>query len=144
MITKKNFDDIKYFEPEEFEDPDHFGSWTMLNRQVLVAIDKLRELMDAPIIIHSAVCIDGLCGHTAGSFHLVCNGCKAIDFHVDTTTMSIRKQYQIIESMCVVPYLTFQGIGVYHDWVHPGFHVDMGNRFQRWVRKDGLYTYLLP
>ena len=143
MITLSHFDDIKYFEPEEFSDPDYIGSWVEFDHDLLFAMDRLRGEIDAPVIVHSAVCIDGLCEHSADSYHLLCNGCRAIDFHVDTK-MTLRTQYQIIESMCVYQGGTFMGIGVYPEWNNPGFHLDYGDRYQRWVLRGGVYTYLLP
>ena len=140
MISMYTFSMIGHFAPKEFNDKFFPGSWKHMDEQTVFKIEETREVSGWPIVIHAAVCYEGTCGHSANSYHLRKNGCRAVDFHFKTAA-SLREQYLVLEE------LAWNGIGVYPHWNYPGFHVDMRpeHRVQRWTRdKYNKYHYLLP
>jgi len=138
----------KYFSLEDFSDPSFVGTGKFINEKVLSMLINLSMLSGNIIVPHgkSGGCVDmdGLYGHSPNSYHLFKNGCRAVDFHFETT-MNIREQFRyVIQS-------GFTGIGIYYDWkwndeiLPVGFHVD--NRpakyLQIWKRDQGRYIYFL-
>ena len=145
VIWKK----VKYFDPEQFDDPNYPESGKNINGILLFQLEKLRKETKWPIITHAIVggCVDvdGSHGHSNASLHLISNGARACDFHFKTDA-DPRLQYREIER------IGFGGIGIYYNWrwggklLPIGFHVDVRplERYQRWVcRKKGEYLYLL-
>lgn len=143
------WDSIKYFVPDEFDDPLYPGSGRKIYRKLVTNLDLLRVNARCKVIVHSsvggAVDIDGTHNHADRSYHLEKMGCKAADIHLETD-MHPRMQYRLIESV------GFPGIGIYYDWYWDGrllpigFHVDFRpwNMVQRWVRRGREeYLYLL-
>ena len=139
----KSWKQIRYFGPSEFDDPDVPGSGIHIDARLIMLLDKLRMIIDSPIVPHwqAGGCVDmrGTHGHSAKSYHLYEKGCKACDFHF-VTDKNIREQYNYI---CQAG---FGGVGIYGWWDHPGFHVDVRPIYltQHWVCRDtGRYDYLL-
>ncbi len=138
-----NWSYVRHFKRYEFDDPLYPGSGDLIDGQLLYMLDRLREDTGWPIHPHwevgGCVDVDGSHGHAKHSYHLKKMGCKAVDFHFDTTA-SFREQYYAVSKA------GFTGIGVYPNWEHPGFHVDTRpkEKTQRWVRRNGIYIYLLP
>jgi hypothetical protein len=144
----------KYFKPSEFDDPHYPGSGIEMNTETIIWLYDLRMKCKWPIIPHGKVggCVDmdGKWGHEDRSYHLKKQGCKAVDFHFESSA-PIRQQiwYVIKES-------NFNGIGLYFDWMwngnvcHVGFHVDIrpAKEMQLWKRVvRGIYKgyeYLIP
>ncbi len=140
---------VKYFKSYEFDDPDFPGSGKEINGTLLWQLVKLRKDTGWPIITHWRVggCIDvlGNHGHATHSYHRKDRGCKACDFHFDTT---VSPRYQFF----MVAKTGFGGIGIYQNQWHwnnkllpIGFHVDVrsSSRAQIWKRENGKYIYLL-
>lgn len=139
---------IDHFEEWEFADPNHPGSGSLIDGQLLIMFEKMRKDLDCPIIPHGSVggCVDvdGAWGHSHNSYHRKDKGCKAVDFHL-VTDLSPREQFYYVSSYA------FPGLGVYYDWkwdgkmLPIGFHADLRprNRTQRWTRRNGVYFYLL-
>ena len=139
MSIQIKWDKVKHFEQHEFDDHKHPGSGELMNYKVVYLLDHLREVIDCPIIITAAVDVHGEHGHSANSYHLAKNDCRAVDFHIKTDK-SPREQYYYVEKA------GFGGIGIYYDWGVPvGFHVDTRSTIimQRWTRRNGQYFYLL-
>lgn len=150
-----NWKYVRHFERKEFDDPLVEGSGDFMDGQLIHMLDKMREDSGYAIITHAAVggCVDiaGSHGHAPGSYHLKLKGCKAVDFHFadpdsfKPLLLNPRWQYAMVEGF------RFPGIGIYYDWhwdnklLPIGFHIDLRpiNKFQRWVRRDGKYVYLL-
>lgn len=142
------WDSIKYFTPDEFDDPSYPGSGQFIDKELISKLDLLRVTVNCPIVIHASVggAVDyyGKYGHSPKSYHLKDKGCKASDIHL-VTDMPPRGQYRHIE------LIGFSGIGIYYDWhwdgelLPIGFHVDLRpwSSVQRWTRRDGKYLYLL-
>ena len=134
---------IKYFTPEEFDDPSIPDSGQDINALLVMLLDKLRFTINCPIITHwqAGGCVDvyGTHGHAANSYHNLDRGAKACDFHI-ITPMNIREQYNHV---CKAG---FSGIGVYLYGYHKvWFHVDTRPIDQtiHWVCKRlGQYEYL--
>lgn len=143
-----NWNKVRYFKREEFDDPNYPGSGENIDGILLFMLDKLRHETGWPIITHwkvgGCVDVDGTHGHARNSYHLLENGAKAIDFHF-ITNKSAREQYYEVSKF------GFPGLGVYFDWewngkpLPIGYHVDLRPRSktQRWKREKGKYIYLL-
>ena len=138
-----NWDHVRYFKPEEFDDPDFPGSGHRIDGQLLMTLDKLRHETGWPISIHGkqggAVDVNGSHGHAEKSLHRLDQGARAVDWHF-VCDESVRLQIR------AVMQFGFGGTGIYYDWGVPvGFHTDVRphNRFQVWTRENGEYIYLV-
>lgn len=139
----------KYFSIEDFSDPLVNNSGNLIDENLLSMLIDLSMLSGTKIIPHGKVggCVDvnGKHGHATNSYHLMSNGCKAVDFHFNTDILNIREQFNFI---CIIG---FTGIGVYYDWkwdnkqLKVGFHVDIRpKRFvQIWKKEKERYIYFL-
>jgi len=145
-----NWNKVRYFKREEFDDPNYPGSGENIDGILLFMLDRLRHETGWPIITHwkvgGCVDVDGTHGHAPHSYHLKKSGSRAVDFHFGTTASSREQFYNVIKS-------GFTGIGVYIDvWKWNGhvlpiaFHVDIRPKTetQIWTcRKKGEYIYVL-
>lgn len=152
MDSKIKWQSIKWFDPEEFDDPHFPGSGEMIDGMLLFQLNRLRQETGWPIIPHGTDdngnqvggCVDvrGEWGHADNSLHLLKNGAIATDWHF-ITDESPRFQALMVEKM------GFPGVGFYYDWwwngklLPLGFHTDMRprDRAQRWTRRKGEYLY---
>lgn len=145
----ENWDDINFFDSDEFDDPLVPGSGILIDKDLVETLDALRAISGLAIIPHNkfglrgCVCVDNK-GHASKSLHYVDNGAKAVDFHFKTNMDSRKQIKHVIEA-------GFGGIGFYYNWEWPGypaglpvgFHVDMRERYQLWTMKKSKYVYLL-
>lgn len=107
-MTKKEWDTIKHFTPQEkWGDPD------AMDYTLIWALDKLREKIGMPFIVH---CGYETKGHAPKSFHKLG---QAVDFHVKGIGL-----YTVWEEMDKMWWLG--GLGIYPYWNNPGFHLDLG------------------
>ena len=139
---------VRHFERHEFDDPAYPGSGDLIDGQLLMMLDDMREDTGWPVIPHAVaggcVDVDGRHGHADDSYHLKRMGCMAVDFHF-AAQVSSREQFYRVRLQ------GFTGIGIYYDWhwsgrlLSIGFHVDIRPRArtQIWKRVAGDYFYLL-
>ena len=123
---ERDWSRIAHFKREEWGRHVEQVDWGLI-----VAMDRFRSLVDAPVVIHEAWADSG---HSPDSLHY--RG-RAVDFHVQTG----RPFAEVL--LCVLSIPAFMGVGWYPGWHHPGFHVDTRDSETRllWVRKNGVYAY---
>lgn len=123
-MTNLDWCDIKYFKPSEFKEPNK------MNKFFVFRLDKLRDFIGKPIVIHSDYREGDIGYHGKG---------EAVDFHVKE--LNIVDAYLLIEKSGL-----FNGIGIYPNWNNPGFHVDMRSEPARWgswsKRQPNVYEAL--
>tara|TARA_Y100000310_G_C20635866_1_gene791119 strand:- start:358 stop:777 length:420 start_codon:yes stop_codon:yes gene_type:complete len=129
LMTPKRWSVIKYFSVAEA-----WGDPHKMDIDLILALDKLREAADKPIIIHGGYAESG---HSENSYHY--RG-MAADLHIEG--YSLLDQFLLAERQGV-----FGGIGVYPfpEWNNPGLHLDVRKSYQkpvRWARIDGKYVGL--
>lgn len=137
---------IRHFQPAEFDDPNHPGSWVHMAPETIRRLDDLRERTGWPIVTHNkfglrgCVCVDHD-GHAPNSYHYAPDA-SAVDFHFAYNADSREQGLALMAA-------GFRGIGFYYDWMWNGrplavgFHVDLRGRAQVWRRDGGRYTYLM-
>jgi uncharacterized protein YcbK (DUF882 family) len=113
---------------EKWGDPDK------MNPALLVLLDKLREIIGKPIIIHCGYDTDG---HAPSSQHYVGN---AVDFHI--VGLPIEQAHEAMQgALHMLGLLDRVGLGIYPFWNSPGFHLDVRGEAARWGRlKNGTYV----
>ena len=138
---------VRYFKQYEFDDPKYPGSGQYINGILLICLDKLRHDTGWAIMPNWKVggCVDmkGDHGHSKDSYHLYSKGCKATDFYFADPVSYKPINVPIIEQFSkLIQSGLFDGVGVYPDWLTPGFHVDVGRvEPLYWVRKNDKYYY---
>lgn len=142
---------VKFFKPIEFacNCPLHKGQPVEdMDEKVIIGLERLREILKVPLIITSGWRCEKHNQEIGGqrySFHILK---KAVDFKILTPHQKKIEEslYDIFKhsSMPVVRYIWslcekigFPGLGYYYDGDF--FHVDSGDRFARWIKKDGKY-----
>lgn len=118
-----------HFRPEEFG-----AEYHKMDPLLLVALDRLRDTIKAPIVIHPDPTAGA--GHAPNSQHPAGH---AVDCHA--VGLSLLDFWLWAER-----FPTFAGVGVYPFWTHPGLHLDTraGTPFRaRWWRDQaGVYRAL--
>lgn len=124
-IEVMKWNSIRHFKAAEFG-----KNWHLLDFDLVVLIDRMRELVGCPIHINCAWADDG---HSKKSQHYLG---RAIDCFIGG--ISLLDAFQAAEE------IGFKGIGVYPHWRNPGLHLDIREGKQiRWVQNaDGEYEYL--
>jgi len=114
---------LQHFKPNE-----NWGDPGKMNGLLLLLIDGIRHTYDRPFKIH---CGYDESGHTTNSQHYLGN---AIDFHIEggeyyptqiDKILKILDWYQVSDKV---------GLGIYPDWAHQGFHLDVRGTKARWGR----------
>jgi uncharacterized protein YcbK (DUF882 family) len=110
-MTEKQFENIKYFKPQEFNSPDFPSSWKHMDYKFIRKLDRVREKAGIPINIISAYRTPShnyTVGGTKTSSHL--KG-LAIDFKVDNS----EQRYKFLKAILSVG---FNRIGIGHSFIH--------------------------
>lgn len=117
---------IKNFRRDEWtDDPDQ------VNQDLVIMLDKIRDLAGVPIVIHVAWASSG---HAANGWHY--RG-QAADFHFGGK-LTVWEQYSILSVQM------FGAIGWYPEWNNPGWHVDLrpaGKERLCWICEGNVYRY---
>ena len=123
-------DDLFWNKIKHFTKNENWGDWHKVHPRLIIALDKLRELVGKPIVIH---CAYAESGHKKNSQHYLG---KAADIHI--VGMNVVDQYLAAEKLGL-----FRGIGIYPYWNNKGLHVDIRNKPARWGRNAaGSYVAL--
>jgi len=118
-----------------FDETEKWGDTTKMNGLLLLLVDALRRIVDSPFVIH--------CGYREGSSegeHALGN---AVDFHIEW--LELQDAYErVVSGLKELQVLDRVGLGVYRDWNHPGFHLDVRGKKARWgaINMDGKQTYV--
>jgi len=125
-MTEDYWDKVKSFGKDE-----NWGDPFMVHAQLVFAMQELRDLANAPIVIH---CAFDTTGHSSKGYHP--KG-MAVDFHI--VGMDVVDQFLLAEKIGL-----FGGIGLYGpgEWNNPGLHCDIGKKGRRWCRVNGRYMTL--
>lgn len=117
---------IKHFKPSEFSEPNK------MEPLLIHCLDRLREIVKQPIIVHSSYRVGDTGTHGRG---------EAVDIHIKG--LNVVEQFLIAEKTRL-----FSGIGVYPFWNNPGLHLDVRELKaheigKRWARNArGIYVAL--
>ena len=126
---------MKYFKPEEFKE-----FWELMDDDLLVVIDKFRELWGRPVRISPA---SGAIGRTVGSsFHnYVMHGkVMAVDLMPSQMTTSADRKH----AFDCAELAGATGIGLYPYWKpSQGIHIDVGVRPGRGVHNPARWAGIL-
>ncbi|HSA06131.1 MAG TPA: hypothetical protein P5556_03020 [Candidatus Gastranaerophilales bacterium] len=128
---------LKHFKPHE-----NWGNSKKINGMLLLLLDEITEQVksyslcnynkNSPCIIH---CAYETSGHSPNSQHYKGN---AADFHF--SNIPPFKTYEtIIKVLKDTQTENFVGLGVYPDWINPGFHLDARGEKARWSRINDVY-----
>lgn len=120
---------IKHFTPGE-----NWGDPSRVNGLLVLVLDAIRDQWGAPFIIH---CAYDLSGHTTKSYHYLGD---AVDFHIDDGepfALQIAVMQRDLQDLQVADRC---GLGIYPDWNHPGFHLDVRGSGARWGRVGQKYV----
>ena len=128
VICPDIWEQLRYFSKREA-----WGNPDLMDARLLTMLDNLRHRLGKPIIIHAGYAVSG---HAPNSYHY--RG-MAADFHVETEEPFIQLAGKIIT------WWWFGGVGVYHHWNNPGFHLDIRPSPLAWNgNEDGSYDVIRP
>ena len=123
------WNELKYFNRDErWGDPDR------MNGALLLLADGIRGFIDEPCRVH---CGFEMSGHSPNSQHYLAN---AFDYHIDSKHSF---KFQIDRTLKALSYFQVDdrvGLGIYPNWRHPGFHLDLRGHRARWGRVNGIYV----
>lgn len=111
-----------------------WGDPNKMNGLLLILLDHTRDLYGNIFTIH---CGYATTGHSPKSQHYLGN---AVDFHIvsdEPFADQVRRLLQIFDLLQVSDRI---GLGIYPEWSHPGFHLDVRGRKARWGRIQGRYV----
>lgn len=120
--------EVKFFNPEEFEDIGRM--WAPL----IWELDRLREFLGTPIRLHETNPLPSpASSHVPDSRH----------FHGRAVDCSV-KGLALWDFFLAATRFQFTGIGVYPAWNSPGLHLEMGYDLKEirkywWRDADGVY-----
>lgn len=132
---------------QHFSKQEAWGDHRKMNGSLLRLLDRITDKAKkyawenykevAYCIVHCGYDTEG---HTENSRHYV--GC-AVDFHF--TSITPMEAYEIIiQILKEEQMINHSGLGVYPDWHHPGFHLDIRDpddwRPDRWAQVTGKYV----
>jgi len=117
-MTADLWQNIRYFKPT-----DNFGDPLKMSMSLIFVLDRLREYVNKPIIIH--------CGYEQRDTTSWHSEGLAVDLHI--------KGLSVVDQFLVTSRFSFSGIGIYKCWKSPGVHIDQrpqkyaGMAGARWI-----------
>jgi hypothetical protein len=129
---------LKNFNPREA-----WGDYSKMDPVLLFIHDAFRSTLPAGcwIKVH---CGYKDTGHTKNSYHY--SG-KAIDWHVEGINPVEAERYlmkflktPIFINNEVYKLINYMGVGLYPEWITPGFHTDIRGTRANWSRIGGKYA----
>ncbi|NDY41233.1 hypothetical protein G3N55_00010 [Dissulfurirhabdus thermomarina] len=121
----------------EFSPRERWGRPDRVSGLLLLALHAVRRTLGWPMVIHCAVETEG---HSPTGEH---PPGRAVDFHFAAPGVPYREQVERLEEVLDALQLSdFVGLGIYPDWAHPGFHLDVRGRRARWGRIGSRYVSL--
>ena len=123
------WDLLRHFSREEpWGDPDRVSG------TLLLTLEAVRERLGWPIVVHAAY---ATAGHNPRGYHP--RG-LAVDFHF-ATELPLRHQVKhLLAALDDLQLAAHVGLGLYPDWTHPGFHLDVRGYRARWGRLGNRYV----
>jgi endonuclease YncB( thermonuclease family) len=121
---------LKYY--KKTEKWEHMNGLTTEMKDTL---NKLREEIGLPFNINCGYATNG---HSPESYHY--KG-MAVDFYIKETGFADAYK-RVVGALSALGIANKVGLGVYPDWNHPGFHLDVRGRHARWGRIGSTYTSL--
>lgn len=115
-----DWDAIKYFKKSEFSNPDK------LSNELILRLDKLRELLNVPCHIHSDYREGDSGFHGKG---------LAVDVHFQGIGTPGSKM-RLFEIAIVARQMGFKGVGMYPYWNDPGLHLDLRTNPTYWFQDN--------
>lgn len=121
---------------DHFTKQENWGDPDRVSGLLLLLLDTLRDRWQARFIIH---CAWEPGGHAAQSQHYLGN---AVDFHIEDG-QPFALQIAVMERFLAKLNVSDRvGLGIYPDWNHPGFHLDVRGEKARWGRLGTTYVGL--
>jgi len=120
---------LKHFSPRE-----NWGDPKKISGTLLLVLDTIRERIGWPIVIHCAYETEG---HNPNGYHP--RG-MAADFHFDINYPFYYQVGTLLKILAELQMTNSIGLGVYPDWYHPGFHLDVRGYYARWGRIGKRYV----
>lgn len=131
MIRGLNMD--IFTQLENFSPKEPWGDPKKVNGVLLLLLQEIRTYIGNRFVIHNAYETKG---HSENSQHYIGN---AVDFHIER--VPFRKSILDVEE--AIKYFQVEnhiGLGIYPEWHHPGFHLDVRGTKARWGFLEGRYV----
>jgi hypothetical protein len=143
-VRKNQFDEWTYFEYDEIDlwgNHIWHNSTTLENTdfQSIKKLDEIRSIIGLPITLHCAY-QNG--GHSSKSMHYRRKN-TAIDFSIKGKGTYLEKIAHVCNALDSLGYARTCGLGIYPDWLNPGFHLDHRGEKKRWgaLFENGKQAY---
>lgn len=136
---------MNYWSKSKFFKDDKIKYAGKSTKEIVDLMDKIRQTVDKPIIIHRAY--DPKAKVTSQHFKIPC---CAVDFHIQTLGITEYDKYEYLyKCFCdfFKDYPEITGLGVYPYWNNPGFHIDLREKKVNnpWLRNsENIYIPITP
>ena len=121
-------------ELEHFNRDENWGDPDKMNGALLLLANALRDFIDERCVVHRGFATSG---HSPKSQHYAGN---AFDYHFDSGYSFKMQIDQMLDALSYFQVDDRVGLGIYPEWYHPGFHLDLRGCRARWGRVKGIYV----
>jgi len=111
---------------------DAWGDWRQIQPELLFVMQKIAEVIPGSIKIHSAY------KETSNHSGLMHKG-RGVEFHAIGCSI-LEANKEIIKMMRRTGLIELCGIGIYPDWVNPGFKIDIRGKRAAWAKAQEQYV----